>query len=713
MEGGEGEAYLGDEQMKVTDPRAGIPQEAITGDILRGYGPRRGNLERLLRYWRPIMKKPGGFRRCLVILANHPELYPLQNICAWLHHETTGLWPNEGCHHPGMKNCRRKLRGVRNGSVWSNAEFNNRIRKLGNEKGVEWDDDVEIVTDADVKFANGVLNEFLMEEKDFAEFLADEKNWTHMGDDQNGNEIEHDWVKPDDWDAPKKGGGCGCGCKSEGGAGSCSPQQSVEDSLADLQEKVGRKLNSRNSQRINEAIRLLSEVLGQDAPVIQQKDDGGVLVAAPVESLFLLRETLEPVIDFYGLDAEIDEDGVHLTGVDLDLAEKALERVVGVFPDIQIKDAMDVIETKGIGRRLMGGLPGRGRPGRGGRGGGRRGGGGRGRRGAGGGKFGNMRFDRNAEDADGDGMLQDGTPFERPKTPKKPVAGRKPRRGGVTPVEGEPGKRTRLGAAANDRPLKEWSDTPLASLYDDVADGKRTNYDPDDVKNVMDARFDDRIKEMGDDKKKLQSALDAAKETSDDEAGPAEKLWRKKLEDAIGGDKSNDRELKEFSDTPLASLYDDVADGKSTNYDADDVKKAMNDRWDDRIKEMKDNRKKLQDALKAIKDNDDESPAEELWRQKLNDAVNDFNVNELLGTWQGDGDLPKDFDKAFEAYTDDDETMSAAFSTFNGEYPSASGRNAGDYADDFASYVLDDAIEDNNLKKRQILRDMYEDMWSD
>ena len=81
-----------------------LPQERITGDILKGRGPRRGNLERLLRYWRPIMRKPGGFRRCKVILADHPELYPLNNICAWLHHETTGLWPNEGCHHPGMKN---------------------------------------------------------------------------------------------------------------------------------------------------------------------------------------------------------------------------------------------------------------------------------------------------------------------------------------------------------------------------------------------------------------------------------------------------------------------------------------------------------------------------------------------------------------------------------------------------------------------------------
>ena len=97
---------MSDKELEVKAPQDAIdilPQERITGDILRGRGPRRGNLERLLKYWRPIMRKPGGFRRCIVILANHPELYPLQPLCAWLHHETTGLWPNEGNHHEGGK----------------------------------------------------------------------------------------------------------------------------------------------------------------------------------------------------------------------------------------------------------------------------------------------------------------------------------------------------------------------------------------------------------------------------------------------------------------------------------------------------------------------------------------------------------------------------------------------------------------------------------
>ena len=342
MEGGNGEAYDGDERLKV-DPRAGIPQEAITGDILRGYGPRRGNLERLLRYWRPIMKKPGGFRRCRVILADHPELYPLENICAWLHHETTGLWPNEGCHHPGMKNCKRKLRGVRDGSIWSDAEFGKRIRRRsGNKKDLDLDDyeDMGEITDEDVKYANRVLNEFLAEEKEFAAYLADEKNWEEI-DDDNDSYKGSGWVKPDNWD--RKPGGCGCGCAGKGGAGSCSPYKSVEDSLDELREKVGRSLNSRNAERIAEAIRLLTEVIGGGPePSMERKQDGGLSIAVPIDSLYEMRETIDPIVDYYGLDVEVDEDGVHVKGELAQSVVDALSNAVNAFEEIQTKGFEEV-----------------------------------------------------------------------------------------------------------------------------------------------------------------------------------------------------------------------------------------------------------------------------------------------------------------------------------------------------------------------------------
>lgn len=196
-----------DTEIKAPIPPDAIPQERITGDILRGYGPRRGNLERLLRYWRPIMRKPGGFRRCRVILANHPELYPLDNICAWLHHETTGLWPNEGCHHPGMKNCRRKLRGVTRGSLWSDSEFNNRLDRLTPGKGlnisITSDDDDEM---EDMDGAIAELKGFCEKEADFVSFLRDDQNWEHQGTDDAGMVKSHPFIAEE----------TDCGCRHDG-----------------------------------------------------------------------------------------------------------------------------------------------------------------------------------------------------------------------------------------------------------------------------------------------------------------------------------------------------------------------------------------------------------------------------------------------------------------------------------------------------------------
>ena len=171
-------------------PVDAIPQERFTGDVMKGRGPRRGNLERLLRYWRPIMRKEGGFRRCKVILADHPELYPLNNICAWLHHETTGLWPNEGCHHPGMKNCKKKLKKGTDGSLFTDAEFNNRLRSIsGSKKSLNQEDsstyDDVVLTNEDVDHAMKVMQDFVAMEKAFTDYISDDSNWEIEGDDMD------------------------------------------------------------------------------------------------------------------------------------------------------------------------------------------------------------------------------------------------------------------------------------------------------------------------------------------------------------------------------------------------------------------------------------------------------------------------------------------------------------------------------------------------
>lgn len=178
-------------------------------------GLRRGNLERLLRYWRPIMLKDGGFRRCRVILANHPELYPLENICAWLHHETTGLWPNEGCHHPTMKNCRNKLKKLVKKN-WNGREFsahlnspihapNSRVANLAPGKSLEDDmffstknwreqeDYRPVVTNDDFEHGMLVMKDFIEMEPEFVAYLRDHSNWEHVGEDEEGNTISVDF----------------------------------------------------------------------------------------------------------------------------------------------------------------------------------------------------------------------------------------------------------------------------------------------------------------------------------------------------------------------------------------------------------------------------------------------------------------------------------------------------------------------------------------
>ena len=99
---------------EIKRPEVGPNADALTS-LTRGRGPRRGNLEELLKYWRPIMKKPGGFRRCVVILMDKPQFGGKpQRICAWLHHEITGKWPNEGKGKRGRgRGGKRRSRSVR------------------------------------------------------------------------------------------------------------------------------------------------------------------------------------------------------------------------------------------------------------------------------------------------------------------------------------------------------------------------------------------------------------------------------------------------------------------------------------------------------------------------------------------------------------------------------------------------------------------------
>jgi HK97 family phage prohead protease len=358
------------------DPLGGIiPQEIVTART-RGYGPRRGNLEKLLRYWRPIMRKPGGFRRCRVILANHPELYPLSNICAWLHHETTGLWPNEGCHHPGMKNCRGKLRKLN----WDDSEFNNRLSGVlkpgksletmteeeiksifdfldSEEKGYEMmeavasrlaesDETEETMKMEDVEFENEdegnekayeALKQFMNDEPDFINYMADKKNWVMEGDDDNGGVMEMPYYKDSDDDDD-----CGCG------GGGKDPKQMMgmlmaaiaelmgKDADEDIEVKAGRVISSRNMTKLQNAFNLLKEVLSSggvaseiEAKSLSLDEKETLMISSAEHSLYEVKELLDPILDYYQIKSEVTEDGV-MVEID-DVEDEAFDALLNIM----------------------------------------------------------------------------------------------------------------------------------------------------------------------------------------------------------------------------------------------------------------------------------------------------------------------------------------------------------------------------------------------
>jgi HK97 family phage prohead protease len=349
------------------DPLGGIiPQEIITAQT-RGYGPRRGNLEKLLRYWRPIMKKPGGFRRCRVILANHPELYPLSNICAWLHHETTGLWPNEGCHHPGMKNCRKKLKGIRDGSVWSDSQWNERLARLGDGKSLltlsadelkylladtgddeknmqmmeqfaerlesENQSEPDFETDDEEKaneMAYMALRKFMDDEPEFVSYMTGDDNWVMEGEDDDDEVVEKPFTRGDKDD-------CGCG---GGGEGHNAMIASIVSALSgmmkqldeDIEVKAGRVLSTRNMNKLRDAYRMLEEVINSGGMEQEQKD-GLFVVQSDYMSVYEIKSLLDPVLDYYGIEALANEDGVELydLGYHHDDAIEALTSVIDVI----------------------------------------------------------------------------------------------------------------------------------------------------------------------------------------------------------------------------------------------------------------------------------------------------------------------------------------------------------------------------------------------
>lgn len=141
--------------------------------------------------------------------------------------------------------------------------------------------------------------------------------------------------------------------------------------------KVGRTLSSRNMSKLKTVLETLQDIVASADKDIEVKSDEYIIPVA-LEDAFSTKQLLDPIFDYHRVESHVSEDGIIITS--------------GVT-----KDFLDAMETaqKALGGRIGGG-------------------GGKARGVA---RFATEAFDPNAVDGDNDGLVQEGSAFERPATP--------------------------------------------------------------------------------------------------------------------------------------------------------------------------------------------------------------------------------------------------------------------------------------------------------
>lgn len=277
----ENEEFVSELNEKVGIP--GAEPNVGRGEIAGGRGPRRGNTEDLLNYWRPIMKKPGGFRRCLVILADHPELGPLPNLCAWLHHETTGKWPNEKSDTPSEEKAMNPASGRIAEMAKALSEMYGKPVRIRESSGSsvlfdEMDDEESKTYSCNFRDDDG---EFLFGKR---RRMMQKMSW-EPEDSEEELEDETEDKKPK----------CQCG-------GACGGKSADTD----LEVKAGRVLSTANMAKLEQAQTLIGEVLATSSVgmtykdrVVVKSDDHEVKEALDIVSAYHEAGKIETVDDSF------------------------------------------------------------------------------------------------------------------------------------------------------------------------------------------------------------------------------------------------------------------------------------------------------------------------------------------------------------------------------------------------------------------------------
>lgn len=149
----------------------------------------------------------------------------------------------------------------------------------------------------------------------------------------------------------------------------------------EIEYKAGRVLSSRNLSKLRSAVESLQEVLSSAEKEMQEKTEEH-LIPVDTKDAFRVKQAIDPILDYYRVETYVAEDGIVITSG---------------LPD-GFTDAIDTA-FKSLGGSIGGGGPGKARRA---------------------GRVLTGRFDPNAIDADGDKLVQEGTAFERPATPRTP-----------------------------------------------------------------------------------------------------------------------------------------------------------------------------------------------------------------------------------------------------------------------------------------------------
>jgi HK97 family phage prohead protease len=123
-----------------------------------------------------------------------------------------------------------------------------------------------------------------------------------------------------------------------------SGMKSLEEKFAYAEFKAGRVLSTSNMQKIRQAIQMLQEVMAAGGREDIEQKVKHLFIDADIEEVFGVKDLIDPILDFYNLDAEVREDGVLVKNAST-VVESAVNSALSHY-------FSGAIEYKGAGKQV-------------------------------------------------------------------------------------------------------------------------------------------------------------------------------------------------------------------------------------------------------------------------------------------------------------------------------------------------------------------------